>query len=986
MRKPSHQFFCSRSLSSSSSSSSSSSFFFFFFFFFFLSFFASHQALVGLAQSTAAVPVRVGVILDFETTTGKRSRTSISMAIEDFYAAHPQYTTRVVLSFRDSHHDIIEAASAAVDLLGNAQVQAVIGPHTSPETEFVAHLCNQSQVPLVSFSATSPALSPAHTPFFVRATLNDSSQASPIAALVQSFGWRNVVPIYENSNYGAGIVPSLIDALQSIDSRVPYRAVIPTSASDSRIDKELNNLMTMQTRVFVVHMLPGLGSRLFRRAKAAGMMTEGYVWITTDSVTNAIELLNSRDIDAMQGVIGFRPYMANTSKTINFTARFKARLGLEYPRLEAEDPSAFQLWAYDAVWAVAMAVERAKLSNPSFRSPHKANSSSDLGRLGVSLTGPKLLDAILNTAFDGMAGQFRLLNGQLQLSGFEIVNIIGNGPRTIGFWTPTTGLSPLLSSTASNGKDRLKPIVWPGDPTVVPKGWQIPSNGMPLRIAVPVKRGFKKFVNVENEATTNKTKITGYCIDIFDAVMKKLPYPVPYEYVPFYDSSQSYDNLVYQVYLKKFDAVVGDTTILANRTNYVEFTLPYTESGVSMIVAVKKDNNNNAWIFLKPLTTDLWLMSLAFFFFTGFVVWLIEHRINPLFRGTPSQQFGTIFYFSFSTLVFSHKENLESNLSKFVVIIWVFVVLILTSSYTASLTSMLTVQQLQPTIADVSELLRRGDFVGYQDGTFIVELLKGMNFDEHKLKNYSTPEQYAEALSKGTANGGVTAIFDEIPYLRLFLSDYYADYTMVGPTYKTDGFGFVFPRGSPLVPDVSRAILNVTEGEEMAIIERTWFGNLTNIQAQSSSSGSASLAFWSFRGLFLITGLVSILMLIIYLIIFFCKEWDKLKAATSERTVWKKVVAVSKHYDRRESTAHTSKIYQDVVAGEREANQEQNPREAAVLHELNNPESPKRTSNYSESIFDYSPDGPPTTEPSSPYNLIYQNTSIERRTEIREGR
>ena len=106
-------------------------------------------------------------------------------------------------------------------------------------------------------------------------------------------------------------------------------------------------------------------------------------------------------------------------------------------------------------------------------------------------------------------------------------------------------------------------------------------------------------------------------------------------------------------------------------------------------------------------------------------------------------------------------------------------------------------------------------------------------------------------------------------------------------------------------------------------IERTWFGNLTNIQAQSSSSGSASLAFWSFRGLFLITGLVSILMLIIYLIIFFCKEWDKLKAATSERTVWKKVVAVSKHYDRRESTAHTSKIYQeDVVAGEREANQD----------------------------------------------------------------
>lgn len=137
------------------------------------------------------------------------------------------------------------------------------------------------------------------------------------------------------------------------------------------------------------------------------------------------------------------------------------------------------------------------------------------------------------------------------------------------------------------------------------------------------------------------------------------------------------------------------------------------------------------------------------------------------------------------------EEKLESNLSRFLVIIWVFVVLILTSSYTASLTSMLTVQQLKPTITDVNQLLRRGDYIGYQDGTFAVALLKRLNFDPSKMRNYSTVDQYAEALAKGSANGGVAAIFDEIPYLKVFLSKYCANYTMVGPTYKTDGFGFV---------------------------------------------------------------------------------------------------------------------------------------------------------------------------------------------------
>lgn len=115
--------------------------------------------------------------------------------------------------------------------------------------------------------------------------------------------------------------------------------------------------------------------------------------------------------------------------------------------------------------------------------------------------------------------------------------------------------------------------------------------------------------------------------------------------------------LALSIELQKYDAVVGDTTIIANRSKYVDFTLPYTESGVSMVVLVKKDDNTNIWIFLQPLTTDLWLASLAFFFFTGFVVWVVEHRINEEFRGPPSQQMGTIFYFAFSTLVFAHSKS-----------------------------------------------------------------------------------------------------------------------------------------------------------------------------------------------------------------------------------------------------------------------------------------------------------------------------------------
>ena len=107
--------------------------------------------------------------------------------------------------------------------------------------------------------------------------------------------------------------------------------------------------------------------------------------------------------------------------------------------------------------------------------------------------------------------------------------------------------------------------------------------------------------------------------------------------------------------MQKFDAVIGDITILANRASHVDFTLPYYNAGVSMIVKIK-DDKKNIWIFLKPLSLDLWLATGCAFVFTGFIIWILEHRTNSQFRGSPNQQLGTIFWFSFSTLVFAHSE------------------------------------------------------------------------------------------------------------------------------------------------------------------------------------------------------------------------------------------------------------------------------------------------------------------------------------------
>lgn len=98
-------------------------------------------------------------------------------------------------------------------------------------------------------------------------------------------------------------------------------------------------------------------------------------------------------------------------------------------------------------------------------------------------------------------------------------------------------------------------------------------------------------------------------------------------------------------------------TISAERSSYVDFSAPYIESGVAIVIPSKDNESKNTWIFFEPLTLGLWLIIGAFFLFTGFVIWILEHSINTEFQGPPLHQVGTMFWFSLSTLFFAHSKS-----------------------------------------------------------------------------------------------------------------------------------------------------------------------------------------------------------------------------------------------------------------------------------------------------------------------------------------
>ncbi|OAY66543.1 Glutamate receptor 2.8 [Ananas comosus] len=700
-----------------------------------LSLFSIQQPSSASTQLLVPSALKVGLILDLNSLVGRIALTSIRIAVDDFYAAHPYSSTRLDLLVRDSN-DVVTAASAAMELLTKHEVQAILGPQTSIESAFVAELGSKAHADR-RLLGTNPSVSHSYSPYFLRTAANDATQTAAIAALVSAYGWRRVVPVYEDTKYGSALVPYLVDALDSVGAAVPYRSAIPASASDDYVSAPLYARDAARRACSSFTCGRTLPPAL-RAARDAGMMSAGYVWIITDGLTTLLGC----DIDAatvaesMQGVLGLAPFVPKSARVNEFKRKWRRRFSEENPAADvpaAAATSNYALWAYDAAWAVAAAAERLGPVGPAYVGA--GTGPTDIANLRVSSTGPELLKLLEETEFDGLGGKFRLVEGELNVTAFRVVNVIGESAREIGFWTPQHGLSRRLNRRGEG----LAGVIWPGESTVEPKGWDRPTSGAVLRIAVPrpADPAYHRFRNIETDAATNRTTAGGFVIDVFEAAVRQLPYALRFEYVP--ADVGLYNTLVQQVANGSYDAAVADITITANRSHLVDFTLPYMASGVSMVVAVCDEQSNNFWVFIKPLKEDLWLVSAAFFVFTGVIVWSLEHRINDEFGGPPLNQLGTVFYFSLSTLVFTH----------------------------TSLTSMLTVRRLKPAFESFDDLKNSGKHVGYLQKSFVKEVLLNEGFDESRL--------YEEAL----LNGSVAAVVHETPYLKLvFLKKYCSNYTM----------------------------------------------------------------------------------------------------------------------------------------------------------------------------------------------------------------
>ncbi|KAJ6731201.1 GLUTAMATE RECEPTOR 3.3 [Salix viminalis] len=859
----------------------------------------------GYSRNLTSRPavVNIGALFTFESSIGRVAKIAIQEAVKDVNANSSILRgTKLNVDMRNSNCSGFIGMVEAMRFM-ETDVVAIIGPQSSVVAHIISHVANQLQVPLLSFAATDPSLNSLQFPFFVQTTPSDLHQMAAVSDVVDYYGWKQVTAIYIDDDYGRNGISALGDKLAERRCRISYKAGIPPDSGVNRTDilDVLIKVALMESRVIILHVNPDVGFEVFSVANRLQMMGNGWAWIATSwlsSVLDSASPLPSETMDSIQGVLFLRQHTPDSDRKRGFYSRWRkltsGSLGL----------NSYGLYAYDSVWLIAHAIDAFFNQGGiiSFSNDSRLRSVKDGGlhleAMSIFDDGKLLLNNILQSDLVGLTGRIKFdKDRSLILPAYDVNNVFGTGFKRIGYWSNYSGLTvvpPEILYTnppnRSSANQQLYKVIWPGDTLITPRGWAFANNGKQLRIGVPIRVSFREFVSQARETDTFK----GFCIDVFTTAITLLPYPVQYQFIPFGDgeNNPSYTELVNKIttgcecivklfatsssslyipvsdslifLLQFFDAVVGDIAIVTNRTKILDFTQPYVASGL-VVVAPFRESNSIAWTFLRPFSARLWIVTGCFFFVVGLVVWILEHRINDEFRGPPKTQIITVIWFSLSTLFFAHRENTMSTLARFVLLIWLFVVLIINSNYTASLTSILTVHQLSSPIKGIESLKESDEPVGYQVGSFAEYYLsEEVGISKSRLVALGSPEEYAKSLQLGPGKGGVAAIVDERPYVELFLAGQ-CTFRIVGREFTRSGWGFAFPKDSPLAVDMSTAILALSENGDLQRIHDKWLMQNT-CSSDTSELEADKLHLRSFWGLFLFCGIACLISLLIYVL------------------------------------------------------------------------------------------------------------------------
>ncbi|MGG2398108.1 transporter substrate-binding domain-containing protein [Pseudomonas sp. SH1-B] len=299
---------------------------------------------------------------------------------------------------------------------------------------------------------------------------------------------------------------------------------------------------------------------------------------------------------------------------------------------------------------------------------------------------------------------------------------------------------------------------------------------------------------------------SGISVDLWNAIAEKNGYAFHYEPMPF-------NSLLDSLEQSKVDVVVGALTMTPEREARFDFTHPFYFTGLA--IAVPATASAGWWTTFTRLFSwrfiSVVLGLAAVLMLVGAVIWLFERQRNrEQFPEDPVRGLGDGFWWAavtMTTVGYGDKSPVTLG-GRLVAVVWMFAALIMVSTFTAAMTTALTVSNLQGAIQGPGDL--QGAHVASVQRTASSRWLQEQRI---RQSDYPNLTQALQSVQQGEAD----AIVYDKPILQYRNRELVGARLQVLPgTFENQSYGFLVRSGSALREPISRAILGIMDDPQWA--------------------------------------------------------------------------------------------------------------------------------------------------------------------------
>lgn len=338
----------------------------------------------------------------------------------------------------------------------------------------------------------------------------------------------------------------------------------------------------------------------------------------------------------------------------------------------------------------------------------------------------------------------------------------------------------------------------------------------------------------------------GFAIDVVKEIAKILHFNFTFhivkdgKYGAKNVTTDEWNGMIGEVMRGEADMAVADLTITSKREEAVDFTLPFMNTGISILFKKPTQKATTLFSFLSPFSMVVWVYVLGAYVGISVILFVVG-RLSPYEWDNPhpcrqddqvlENDFSLLnsFWFTIGSLMQQGSDLQPKSMStRTIAGIWYFFTLIMISSYTANLAAFLTVEKIVYPIESAEDLSQQTE-IKYG---CVASGSTRQFFEDSKIPTYARMGKFMSSdesnfvgsnkLGKERVGKGGYAFLMESAAIE-FIIERECNFTQIGGLLDSKSYGIATRKDSPYRTPLSQAILQLQESGMLHTLKDRWW-------------------------------------------------------------------------------------------------------------------------------------------------------------------